>query len=264
MQMLLYDIDPRLQPFIKAISSMELFASDGISVFRVLPDTCVELFFNYKSGRLATVAGKTMFTGAGSFVTSRMCSFMDVQMLPDTGCIAICFYPGMAHYFFDMPMSELSDTTIGLDTLWRNDAAEIEDRIAGCDNNRQRVFLIQEYLLKRLSENEKPRNDFDYSLWQIGLQKGRLQIKDIARKTHISERQLNRQFHAFLGLSPKEYARMSRFLESLNALKKPGPDKLTAIAYESGYYDQAHFIRDCKAFAGLTPKEIARSVHLVF
>jgi AraC-like DNA-binding protein len=161
-------------------------------------------------------------------------------------------------------MSELSDATIGLDVIWRNDAAEIGDRITGCTDNRQRIALIGQFLLKRLSENEKPRKDFDYSLWQIGLQKGRLPIKDIAGKTNISERQLNRQFHTFLGVSPKEYARISRFLESLNALKRRGPDTLTGIAYESGYYDQAHFIRDCKAFAGLTPKEISRSFHLVF
>jgi AraC-like DNA-binding protein len=263
MQMALYDIDTRLQPFVKAISSIERSASDGISAFRVLPDTCVELFFNYRSDRLATVAGKTSFNDAGSFVTSRMRCFMDVQMMADSGCIAVCFYPGAAHYFFKIPMSELSDATVGLDMLWKN-AGEMEDRIAACADNRQRVSVIQQYLLEHIAENEKPRNDFNYSLWQIGLRKGALQIKDIASKTHISERQLNRQFHAFLGVSPKEYARMSRFLGSLHELKRAGPDKLTAIAYESGYYDQAHFIRDCKAFAGLTPKEIARSFHLIF
>lgn len=31
--------------------------------------------------------------------------------------------------------------------------------------------------------------------------------------------------------------------------------RLIALAYEGEYYDQAHFIKDFKAFTGLTPKE---------
>lgn len=33
---------------------------------------------------------------------------------------------------------------------------------------------------------------------------------------------------------------------------------LTDIAYESDYYDQAHFIKDFKEFTGLTPKEFLK------
>lgn len=30
---------------------------------------------------------------------------------------------------------------------------------------------------------------------------------------------------------------------------------LTALAYDAGYYDQAHFIKDFKEFVGISPKQ---------
>jgi AraC-like DNA-binding protein len=30
---------------------------------------------------------------------------------------------------------------------------------------------------------------------------------------------------------------------------------LTSLAYENGYYDQAHFIKDFNEFTGVSPKE---------
>jgi len=35
---------------------------------------------------------------------------------------------------------------------------------------------------------------------------------------------------------------------------------LTGLAYECGYFDQAHFIKDFKAFAGRTPSDYARQM----
>jgi AraC-like DNA-binding protein len=35
---------------------------------------------------------------------------------------------------------------------------------------------------------------------------------------------------------------------------------LTELAHECGYFDQAHFIREFKAFAGKTPTQYARQM----
>ena len=84
------------------------------------------------------------------------------------------------------------------------------------------------------------------------------------KKTTIRQRQLNSQFQCFLGLAPKEFARVTRFLHALEKLKKSTSGSLTALAYESGYFDQSHFIHDCKEFAGMTPKEVIRSQAIIY
>jgi len=36
--------------------------------------------------------------------------------------------------------------------------------------------------------------------------------------------------------------------------------RLTGVAYESGYFDQAHFIKDFKKFTGVTPQQYHEEV----
>jgi len=40
----------------------------------------------------------------------------------------------------------------------------------------------------------------------------------------------------------------------LKMLEQKKFTNLTSLAYENGYYDQAHFIKDFKEFTGISPK----------
>ncbi len=263
MSLTLYNIVPALQPYVKAICSLEIDASAPPSHFRVLPDTCVELFISYTTEQLATVKGKNLFDSAGSLVNCRLNTYMDVQMFPGTGCIALCFQPGAAHYFFNLPMSELTNMTTGLDDLWGREARELQEQVGGCTVNRARVHMLQQYLLRRLEKDYEAAHEFEYCLWQINLLKGSLKIKDLSQKTNISQRQLSRQFNDRLGMSPKEFARISRFIDALSIIKKQPTESLTQVACASGYYDQSHFIHDCREFAGLSPKELMTAGYVI-
>jgi AraC-like DNA-binding protein len=91
-----------------------------------------------------------------------------------------------------------------------------------------------------------------------------LSAKQLSEKINISQRQLSRRFNSYVGISPKEFIRTNRFIYSLKHLKKYPAINLTEIAYESGYYDQAHFIRECKEFSGLTPGELIASENIIY
>jgi AraC-like DNA-binding protein len=256
MNLQLYDIIPPLQPYVRVICSVEKPYGSEEGSFRILPDTCVEIFFNYTNTTIAKISGKTKFDSKGSFVTSRMSSYMDVQLPEGSSSIAVCFRPGVAFPFFNLPMKELTDDNVLLSEVWGKQVHELEDRLAALVTNEERVKLIQRFLLNFIGKETVERNDYDYCLWQINLLRGKVPLKTISRKTNVSNRQLSRQFNTYLGLSPKEYARVIRFLHSIENLKKFPLYSLTQIAYESGYFDQSHFIHDSKEFSGMTPGEL--------
>lgn len=234
------------------------------STFRILPDTCVELFLNYNSNTaIAKIKAKSQFDSSGSFVTSRMSTFMDIQVLPGSGAIAVCFKPGAAFHFFNLPMKELSDNNVLLVDVWGNKILELEEYLSACCNNAERALLIQQFLFRLIRNKLERKKEYEYCLWQVNLFKGQMAVHLLSKKTNISQRQLSRQFNSFLGLSPKAYSRVTRFLCSIDIIKRNPSASLTQIAYESGYFDQAHFIHDCKEFAGMTPKELICSGNVI-
>jgi len=73
-----------------------------------------------------------------------------------------------------------------------------------------------------------------------------------------SQRQIERQFQKWLGITPKHYQRILRVKQTLEALKAAPDTPLAELAIEHGFADQAHMTRECRSIARTTPKQFAR------
>ena len=83
---------------------------------------------------------------------------------------------------------------------------------------------------------------------------GRIPMDSIAHLTGTSPRTLQRRFRAATGLGPKLFARLARLTVTLQRLSSPGVAPLRVVL-EQGYYDHSHFLRDFKAFIGVSPSD---------
>jgi AraC-like DNA-binding protein len=79
-------------------------------------------------------------------------------------------------------------------------------------------------------------------------------VDSLARAVCYSTKQLGRVSRQLFGLSAEALTGYKKFLESVSAIHQPHTN-LTSIAYDAGFYDQAHFTRVFKSFSGMTPKE---------
>lgn len=255
-----YDILPELQPYVQLICTMDCDHDADTRHIRVLPDTRVELFINYSESPVATI-GSELYRN--SIVTFRMSKPMEVQMRKGAGCLAVCFHPGMAYRFFSLPMHLFTDTTTDLLDLWQLQATELEDRVAAAPDNTARVAITQAFLLRHLalSQADEPVN---FCLQAARHTRGMAKVTELAGKTGLSQRQLARRFQQAVGLPLKEYLRTTRFVQSLQYLKLYPTRSLTDVAYESGYYDQSHFIHDCREYAGCTPGDLIQSPNILY
>jgi len=78
-------------------------------------------------------------------------------------------------------------------------------------------------------------------------------VTELAEGVGLSVRQLERQFRAQVGMSPKSLARLTRFEAAQRRIYEGRELSLTRLAHELGYADQAHFSREFRAFAEQSP-----------
>ena len=83
---------------------------------------------------------------------------------------------------------------------------------------------------------------------------------ELSRDIPLSQRQIERQFHRWLDMTPKYYQRISRVKKALNRLRYSPTTALVDLALSHGFSDQAHMTREFKYIAKITPKQYAQQV----
>ena len=84
---------------------------------------------------------------------------------------------------------------------------------------------------------------------------GRYRWTTLATWTGVSRRHLERRFQEVVGLSPKRFARITRFQHALRIFEQGASGhRGVATAAACGYADQAHFIREFSELAGCSPE----------
>lgn len=78
-------------------------------------------------------------------------------------------------------------------------------------------------------------------------------IDQLTRELGISSRHLRRLMIRNVGIGPAQYLRFCRFVDALYLM--PDASTLAEVAHATRYADQAHFSRDFKEIAGMTPLE---------
>jgi AraC-like DNA-binding protein len=83
---------------------------------------------------------------------------------------------------------------------------------------------------------------------------GNVPNAELAKIAALSERQLNRVFDEYVGMSLKAFSRLVRINKAIKLLYDPA-NHITDVCYQSGFYDLAHFIHDFKSICTVTPQE---------
>jgi AraC-like DNA-binding protein len=259
-----YPVRPALASFIKCIWSLE---SDGpvydVVPERILPDGCVELVFHFHDPFRTHFANGESTIQPQSFVVGQMKRFLEIAPAGRIGFVAVRFAARNAYRFFPGKLHEVSDGVVDLASVWKKDAEEWTERVAlARGGTNERVQVVQQALVGALCDREDRRVDRCLQLTEAS--GGQASIAQLASAIGTSSRQLTRRFQNSVGISPKEFACVSRFLCALRCLRAGKHETLTETAHACGYFDQAHFNHEFREFAGMTPRELFTFPNVAF
>jgi AraC-like DNA-binding protein len=181
-----------------------------------------------------------------------------VQGAASWSCIELRLTPLGAFRLLGLPMHELANRTVELeDVLPRTE--ELTTRLRHAASWSERFDLVEAFLSRRLADSVQPSPAVEWSWQRLRLTGGRAPIGALAAELGWSHRRLIARFREAIGLAPKTAARVLRFDRAVTALRA-SPSRLAEIAFDCGYFDQAHLNRDFRELAGTTPTEFLGSL----
>jgi AraC-like DNA-binding protein len=191
---------------------------------------------------------------ARPFVVGAMRQAEVVPLAGRIDLVGVRFRPGGAVPFLDVPLCELTDRQVALDALWGGAARSLEEALAEAPQD-QRVAVLERHLLASLPPTPMVDDLVTRTVTLMQRTRGGMGIRAAAHALGVGERRLQRAFDHSVGLSPKRFSRVVRFLQVVRDIGRRATAPGAAAAIEAGFSDQPHFIREFKRLAGVTPTQ---------
>ena len=173
------------------------------------------------------------------------------DQIPGSLLCGVRFRPGMARSFLRIPAGELTDSVIPLDDLLGRSAREFERRLSNAHSSSEAALI----LAASLPAPANAPNAVQRTIAALAATHGLADLDRFSRAANLSPRQFRRRCLEESGLTPKHLCRILRFRRALNLGSRHKQD-WAGIAAETGYFDQAHLIRDFREFTGQTPMAV--------
>lgn len=177
----------------------------------------------------------------------------------------ISFKPNGFNKIFRLPAAEITNQITDADAIFDATFKSFFEQLFAAKGLTEMVSLADAYLLYYL----KKQRAVDYkdaitSISNVILKyAGLVHVEQLASDANMSIRTFERHFTEQVGVSPKLFCCVNRFNRAF-ALKLRNPEKdWTSIAYECGYFDQMHLIKDFKRFAGSSPSLFLKHTPLI-
>ena len=226
-----YEPHPDLEPVINCYWTLEVPATGNAQKQRIIPDGTIEMAF---------ILGDDIkrYTSEDDFILQPRAMVLGQTIEPfyiePTGYVntfAIRFYPYGFANFITVPIRTLANKETPIEILFgEKTAKKLEQEIVHATNVKQRIAIIERFLLKKLGEQSTVDNIVKTTIDTLLLTKGGASIGGILKEDLSKRRQLERKFVKQIGISPKQLGKVIRLQSALKMLLNEEAENLVSIA----------------------------------
>ncbi len=201
----------------------------------ILPDGYFDLIAEFKDKTLITLK----LTGVWTIP-------VNVTIPKSIKIFAIRFKLLSTEYLFQQEIKSILNTTKPLPFNYWN--------INNYQSSEFETFVVD--ITNKLNKSIKHLKEIDnrkLKLFELIYKDKYISVKELSQNVFWSSRQINRYFNAKFGFSVKEFLKIIRFKSSYEHISNG------ELYPKNEYFDQAHFIKESRKYAGTTPKELYRN-----
>jgi AraC-like DNA-binding protein len=260
----MHPVHPFLQPFVsnycimdidhpETISNIFVAKTSSVMMFHIgMPSTPISIQYDFPNTPNKHYTFYRHQAWLGGMLTEPLLGEMSSK-----GCyLCVIFTAFGVHHFLKESAIALTNHGFSIDNLsLPHTFDDLMDKLYNTTNKKKALQLVENELLSYYDELNIPFSVKDISpvTNYIARQNGMVKIQDLEDKFRISRRWLEKQFSAQVGVSPKEFARVTRFNALLSQIFTDPSVSLNILLDEYGYYDQSHLNKDFNEFTGQTP-----------
>ena len=261
MQVEFYTPHVLLQEFINCIMIVHAEVKEGESSVISYPPTPQNSLFFYINDRIKVQkhSDAEFIVQPQSVVVGLQSSRVVLDVNKNHKAVRVGFHPGGMYRLLGFSMSEMIDGSYDAADIFGFEIRELNEKLQEAKSFLIIKELIEQFLLRKRSLLKRSL-PFDNAMMELLRLNGNVPIENIASLACLSLRQFERVSKERIGFSPKTFARLVRFSKAYRMRENFPELSWTSIAFECGYFDQMHFIRDFKEFAGITPGGIEKEL----
>lgn len=179
-----------------------------------------------------------------------------LKVVEDTDIFGIALHPTIAWKMTGVPSHQLTNNPMDPYALFPTSYHPFLEAIEQSESFEKRcesVIALFEFFQTHF---ETQKTLVDYALELIFEKKGCISTRALCKELHVSERHLQHLFRLQVGVSPLQYARITRF----NAIfveftQTEAPRDLGFLTSFYNYYDASHFFKDFKTYCNEAPSQ---------
>jgi AraC-like DNA-binding protein len=222
---------------------------------RMIPDGFIDLVYHYGQRPRLVINGLEV-NKPSNFLGGHLVNAALLHFSGELKMFGIKFYPWASAALYKMPAYELNNIRIPVTEILGGWVREYDGMMQQELNKGNYRFVIQQLetvLLKKLTGISNQQQVMKYCFEKISASHGAVSVDAVSRELGYSSRFIQKIFRNHKGKSFQHHCRLSRLHYALQYSNQNNKLKYTELAYEAGYYDQSHFIKDFTSFTGLSP-----------
>jgi AraC-like DNA-binding protein len=223
---------------------------------KILPNASVEVMFDLGPPHYLIADGeKTAWDR--SWFSGLHERAIEIQSEHGTHLVSARLTPLGALTVFGDSAPRAANRVVDLEAFAGPGAGELRQRLLASPTSPDRFGLLEGFIRGRLGR--ALHSGFVHAaVDRIEREHGKVRVSELHEDLGVSRKHLTVAFTRAMGIPPKAYAQVRRFVWALGRLQESESVDWAKLAADAGYADQSHLVRDFRRVADASPTEFLR------